>query len=278
MHATALDICYTIYGEATLSPEVIDRYYESSASTYENPVLTATSRTVIFDIFKLGRKLHALDIPRPLAALFTLLRLQDPEAMSNPLFQAMRVWNEVGHISEHESFDGQRKAIVEHTLNILVLPEIHVDADPHAASLFAASDSLIHSRSRSSMSSPSYHPGSPSLAIPGTSFTVPSPFHFQLHIMTRLSFNEQNRITHHRDFWDVKDLMGLLPGVSFMHWIGSRIAAKGLSYTYKLLPKAPKTEATTILTAPLTMIPVYKGSSSTRNIRDGDGSYVASQP
>ncbi len=32
MHATALDICYTIYGEATLSPEIIDRFYESSAS------------------------------------------------------------------------------------------------------------------------------------------------------------------------------------------------------------------------------------------------------
>lgn len=76
----------------------------STPGSYENPVLTATSRTVIFDIFKLGRKLHALDIPRPLAALFTLLRLEDSEAMSNPLFQAMRVWNEVGHISEHESF------------------------------------------------------------------------------------------------------------------------------------------------------------------------------
>lgn len=34
--------------------------------------------------------------------------------------------------------------------------------------------------------------------------------------------------------------MGLCPGVSFMHWMGSRIAAKGLSYTYRLLPKGPE--------------------------------------
>lgn len=32
MHATALDVCHTIYGEATLSTEVINRFYESSAS------------------------------------------------------------------------------------------------------------------------------------------------------------------------------------------------------------------------------------------------------
>ena len=62
--------------------------------------------------------------------------------------------------------------------------------------------------------------------------------------MTRLSFNEQGRIVHHRDFWDIKDLMGLCPGVSFMHWIMSRTTAMGLSYAYRLLPKDPTERGT----------------------------------
>ena len=32
----------------------------------------------------------------------------------------------------------------------------------------------------------------------------PSPFHLKLPIITRLAFNEAGKITHHRDFWDVK--------------------------------------------------------------------------
>ncbi|KAK0206965.1 hypothetical protein DFS33DRAFT_1318124 [Desarmillaria ectypa] len=232
VRATALEICYTIYGELTLSSDVIDRFYESSASEYENPVLTATSRSIIFDIFKLGRRLHAVDIPQPLAVFYTLLHLKPPEDTSNPLLKALRVWNEVGDISEHESFDGHRKAVIEHTLNILVLPSIHIDsykrAPFHRSAL--STDSLVRS-------SYNYHPASPSLPIPGTSLSLPSPFHFKLHVITRLSFNEQGHITNHRDYWDVKDLMGLLPGVSLAHWILSRLAAKGLSYNSRFLTR-----------------------------------------
>lgn len=43
-------------------------------------------------------------------------------------------------------------------------------------------------------------------------------------------FNEQGKITRHRDFWDVKDLLGLVPGVSLAQWIGTRLAGTGLSY------------------------------------------------
>ncbi|KAK0491478.1 hypothetical protein IW261DRAFT_1556626 [Armillaria novae-zelandiae] len=247
IHATALEICYTIYGELTLSSEVIDRFYESSAkscsnipntltflsiSRYENPVLTATSRSIIFDIFKLGRRLHSVDIPQPLAVFYTLLRLKPPEDGSNPLLKALRVWNEVGDISEHESFDGHRKAVIEHTLNILVLPSIHIDSYKHAP--FHRSALSTDSVSRLSYN---YHPASPSLPIPGTSLSLPSPFHFKLHVITRLSFNEQGHITNHRDYWDVKDLMGLLPGVSLAQWILSRLAAKGLSYNSRFLTR-----------------------------------------
>ncbi|KAJ7462040.1 hypothetical protein FB451DRAFT_1043886 [Mycena latifolia] len=245
---TAMDVCTTMYGESSASSDAVERFYESSASKYsfcvrildlqtpgyvyhyENPVLTATSRSVITDIHQLSRQLSAIDVPRPIAMFCTLFRLQPPRAgflarnLDDPLFQALRVWTEIGDLCENESFDGHRKTIVEHTLNILVLPGIHRDSHYRAQ---PSSDSLVtHSPSLTASS----HPSSPGLAIPGTSLTVPSPFHFKLHIITRLSFNEQGRITHHRDFWDVKDVMGLVPGVSLAQWIGTRLAAKSLTY------------------------------------------------
>jgi hypothetical protein len=52
--------------------------------------------------------------------------------------------------------------------------------------------------------------------------------------MTRLSFNEQGRVTHHRDFWDVKDVIGLVPGLTLAQWMGTRLAAKGLSFASRV--------------------------------------------
>ncbi|KAJ7865692.1 hypothetical protein B0H13DRAFT_2067523 [Mycena leptocephala] len=233
-YATALDVCTTMYGESSASSDAVERFYESSASDYENPVLTATSRSVITEIHQLSRQLSVIDVPRPIAIICTLFRLQPPRAgflarnIDDPLFQALRVWTEIGDICENESFDGHRKTIVEHTLNILVLPGIHREGNYRAQ---PSSDSLI---ANSAASYGLSHPNSPGLPIPGTSLTVPSPFHFQLHIITRLSFNEQGRITHHRDFWDVKDVMGLVPGASLAQWIGTRLAAKGLTYVASL--------------------------------------------
>ena len=53
--------------------------------------------------------------------------------------------------------------------------------------------------------------------------------------MTRLSFNEQGLITHHRDIWDVKDVLGLVPGISLAQWIGSRLAAQSLTLAARIL-------------------------------------------
>ncbi|CAK5262520.1 unnamed protein product [Mycena citricolor] len=269
-HATAVDVCSTMYGETHASPDAVERLYESSASEslnfgvlfydsslaisvssllllnrhrsnpqrYENPVLTATSRSVITDIHQLSRHLSVIDVPRPIALLCTLFRLQPPRTgflarhLDEPLFEALRVWTEIGDISETESFDGHRKTIVEHTLNVLILPGIHRDGQHR---IQAPSESLILTPGPSSHSLPTSHPAAPGLGIPGTSLTIPSPLHFQLHIITRLSFNEQGRITHHRDFWDIKDVMGLVPGVSLAQWIGTRLAARGLTYAASFL-------------------------------------------
>ncbi len=134
IHERALEVCYTIYGEAELSSDILDRFYEPSASElssllkshvlimfsvrssfslkggvlicsrYQNPALSASSRTVIHNIFKLGRKIHGLDVPRPLAVFYTLLHLQPPDFVKDPIFQVLRAWNDVGTVSEHESF------------------------------------------------------------------------------------------------------------------------------------------------------------------------------
>lgn len=152
------------------------------------------------------------------------------------LFQALRVWTDVGDICENESFDGHRKVIVEHTLNVLLLPGIHCEGPiSHAHS---SVDSLVNLNGSPLFHSQSLPFISPSLPIPGTSLSVPSPLHYKLRIITRLSFNEQGLVTHHRDIWDVKDVMGLLPGVSLAQWVGTRLAAAGLSYAAKLLPKS----------------------------------------
>jgi hypothetical protein len=106
---------------------------------------------------------------------------------------------------------------------VLLLPGIH--SDGHRTG--DTSDSLISTAG--SPVSQARRLSSPSLPVPGTSLSIPSPFHFKLHVITRLSFNEQGRITHHRDFWDVKDVIGLVPGLTLAQWIGTRLAAKGVS-------------------------------------------------
>ncbi|KDQ29629.1 hypothetical protein PLEOSDRAFT_1029991, partial [Pleurotus ostreatus PC15] len=142
------------------------------------------------------------------------------------LWRALRAWSEINDVCENESFeDGHRKCIVEHTFHVLLLPGIHRDE--------------LHSRRGSDSMSSNHSPLSvhrapagvgPCVSIPGTSVQIPSPFHFKMHIITRLAFNEQGRITHHRDFWDIKDVMGLVPGVSVVQWLGSRVMARGLSF------------------------------------------------
>lgn len=124
--------------------------------------------------------------------------------------------------------DGHRKTIIEHTLNVLLLPGIHCDGHRTGDT----SDSLISTTG--SPVSQTRHLSSPSLSVPGTSLSLPSPFHLSLHVITRLSFNEQGRVTHHRDFWDVKDVIGLVPGLTLAQWIGTRLAAKGVSFALRV--------------------------------------------
>ncbi|KAF4619385.1 hypothetical protein D9613_004928 [Agrocybe pediades] len=213
--ATALDVCYSVYGEGPMSAEAVDHYYEANAC----------------DIHRLSRQLSTIDVPKPLAMICILFRLRPPRS-NDALFQGLRVWTDILDVCENESFDGHHKAIVEHTLNILLLPGIHREAST-SHRVNSSTDSLINPEDI-----PTTHPttfSSPSLPIPGTSLSFPSPLHLKLRIVTRLSFNEQGLVTHHRDIWDVKDVVGLLPGVSLAQWIGTRIAATGLSYISRIL-------------------------------------------
>ena len=51
-------------------------------------------RSVISDIHRLSRQMNAIDVPRPLAMLYTLFRLRPPNLGQRSdalLFQALRV-------------------------------------------------------------------------------------------------------------------------------------------------------------------------------------------
>ncbi|KAF4575242.1 hypothetical protein EYR36_006600 [Pleurotus pulmonarius] len=189
----------------------------------------------------------------------TILRLRAPEP--GHLWRALRAWSEINDVCENESFDGHRKCIVEHTFHLLLLPGIHQD-EPHSRQ---PSDPT--SSNHSPLSVYRAPPGvAPCVTIPGTSLQLPSPFHFKMHIMTRLAFNEQGRITHHRDFWDIKDVMGLVPGVSLMQWVGSRVMARGLSFAYhslfNVLSPVPEQD---VESAPHTLTPAASYSATVKN-------------
>lgn len=87
---------------------------ELCAISYENPLVTATSRDKIADLYGLCRACSALDIPRPLAFISSLLRhvSYDP---SQVLLRGVRAWSEVGDISESESFGEPQSKITQRT-------------------------------------------------------------------------------------------------------------------------------------------------------------------
>ncbi|KAJ7190263.1 hypothetical protein GGX14DRAFT_606087 [Mycena pura] len=70
--------------------------------SYENSVLTATSRAVITDIRALARQLNAIDVPH-----MCTLRLQPPRTgylarnLNRPFLQALHVWTEIGDICKN---------------------------------------------------------------------------------------------------------------------------------------------------------------------------------
>jgi len=132
--------------------------------------------------------------------------------------------------------------IIEHTINVLLLPGLHFDASAPAED-FDEYDILEHPSMVASAavtpgsytSAPLPPPPQPCLALPGLeALSVPSPLHLKLKVLTRLSFNEQGRITRHRDIWDVRDVLGLIPGMRVAQWVGTRVAAQGLSVVARM--------------------------------------------
>jgi hypothetical protein len=177
---------------------------------YENPLVTADGRTLITYLYWLTHKLSALGLVRP-SSFIPFLSRDTPKPI--PL---LRVWSEVLETCESESFDGARTAMLEQTLHFLFLPELHT-----AAGQPTSTDSLVRnprdSASTVSLLSTAAALGHATIPLPklklptlwgsrGEERTLPSPLHFQLHVITRLQFNESGRITHHRDFWGASPL------------------------------------------------------------------------
>lgn len=232
-------VCDFVYDNSpsTSFLDTAELFYETRA-VYENPLITATSRTLIADIHALVRQFSIVDIPKPsqiLGALLPRVLIKD-SVSSDPWFRVLRIWSEIEEFSESESFDGHKRSIVEHTLNILLFPDLHMG--------FKMPKSLSLRTSESTPATEAVHELSlvsttPSLPVPGTPFAVPSPLHLQLHVITRLSFNEQGQITYHRDVWDVRDVIGLVPGMRIAQWILGRAGAWGLSWIAKRLRSQP---------------------------------------
>lgn len=115
-------------------------------------------------------------------------------------------------------------------MNVLILPGIH-SARPHGLNL-PTSDTFEQYQPRLDDDESNLPRPEPTVSLVGV--PLPSPFHLKLHILTRLTLNERGRITHHRDFWDVKDLFGLVPGISLTQWITTRMTG----YSLALLSRA----------------------------------------
>jgi hypothetical protein len=120
--------------------------------------------------------------------------------------------------------DGTKRSVIEHNLHILLLPGLHIPASSAPKRRASPSTSSLELTVQPSSSSTLAHPV---LSLGG--LAVPSPFHIQLRIISKLTFNEQGRISAHRDFWDARDLIGLVPGATAAQWVLTRLAAKGLA-------------------------------------------------
>ncbi|KAI0776180.1 hypothetical protein BD413DRAFT_602652 [Trametes elegans] len=223
-HRTAADVCDLFYGASPPAWQAVERLYDVHA-TYENPFITATSKDTISDVHALAHTLSQLNVPKPGAVLRALFRIPADSGWGDAWFRGLSMWNEVNNISECDTFDGHKRTMVEHTLHILILPGLHTIsyASPNSATDSPTSDSMMSLRPADQTTPRSLH-----FQHPDISLSPPSPFHLKLPIITRLSFNDAGKITHHRDFWDVKDLLGLLPGMTLVQWVSTRLAAQGI--------------------------------------------------
>ncbi|KAG9040171.1 hypothetical protein FRB95_000100 [Tulasnella sp. JGI-2019a] len=219
----ALYTCREEFGHRDVKMS-LDRFYERDA-IYENPVLVATTRTVLTQIHTLVNQALQIGIPNPLRLVTS--------RVDRTLFQFSRVWSEVVEISESESFDRSRKVYIEHIVHMLFLPGMHATDDatwrtpgPSATS----NDSLVlpdASNSSLSLTHSSRHTNSKHLRTRLDLWCIHfpiSPLHFQLRVTSRLSFNDAGRITLHRDLWDAKDLvLTFLPILKPFYWVGARM-------------------------------------------------------
>lgn len=114
------------------------------------------------------------------------------------------------HKSDFDHVDGHRKVIVEHTLHIVLLPGMHSSSSQQGG-LTPSFSSNISDRSISFPSSTRVLQQIGQRTTLGLNLSLPSPLHLRLPIVSRLSFNDAGKITYHRDFWDVKVCIKLLP-------------------------------------------------------------------
>jgi hypothetical protein len=136
--STALEVCDLVYGEAEPpDSEIVNRIYETNAGmytssmlrspsydnvpsvsifihsiqpgcmrtvihSYMNPLVTASSREHIADLYALCKTWGSVDVPRPLALISALLGRMP--GTNQVLLHGVRAWSEVSDVCESESF------------------------------------------------------------------------------------------------------------------------------------------------------------------------------
>lgn len=239
--ASALELHDLIYGSGTAlslansegARAALDKLYEPDA-VYSNPLLTASSGDVIKDIHSLLHQFTAVSVPTPFSLFGRYLKRAD----GLKWLTVAKLWSEVGEVLESDVYDGHRRVVIEHTVYLLLLPDIFPpDSAPPADSLALHTSASSISLSDTNFSGgPNTNSGGahPSLGGAARMLTTLAR-QISLPVHTRLSFNDSGRITHHQDIWDVKDVLALIPGVGMMQWVGSRVLAHGLSVAFDTL-------------------------------------------
>lgn len=152
-NTAAIEVCNLVYNQADpVSWDTLSRFYEADAGkvihpvlielllirfrqckphvpifpslhilsftppcpSYENPVITATSRDAIGDVHSLSQHFAEIDAPKPTSLLRSLVGWACSPAERESWFQISRMWTEVEEVCENEIFgessSGQARA------------------------------------------------------------------------------------------------------------------------------------------------------------------------
>ncbi|KAH9179579.1 hypothetical protein EDB89DRAFT_2145044 [Lactarius sanguifluus] len=210
-HTAAIEVCNLVYSQADpVSWDTLSRFYEADAApyphyvhcldvlpSYENPVITATSRDAIGDVHSFSQQLAELDAPKPTSLLRSLWAHSSAERES--WFQISRMWTEVDDVCENESFGEWDIGDALWSTHSIYFSFPGFTPSAFFGHMNAAQPYALTTEAQRNPSTRSLHlsisglsgPSLPTLTVPGIGLPFPSPLHLKLHVFTRLSLTNK---------------------------------------------------------------------------------------